>query len=328
MHKLIQSLQTLTLVAGLMVTASTLRADDPPPTPEDLERMQAVEEFTKKQIAANYPEKFKQAAEEFGVPVEILMGISFAETRMEHLTWPEGEKFSPENGMPRPYGIMSLWDNEYFGHSLTDAAKLINKSPEELMKDPLQNIRGAAALLKKLYGESDKPGYAKPDSLESWKYAIVKYCGIEEPDLSHQHAFDVYDWLSQGYDQYGIQLPQVPDLNVHDMWEETKKIKEEQRKINEAKWRAEGRMDDVVLEEFQAPDGMWYSRPASNQTAGASAASELPGGDKEKPKAAAPVAATTGDKQSGLVWGAVIAVVVIAIGALAMRKKPAAGGKK
>ena len=79
--------------------------------------------------AANYPALFAEAAKEFNVPVEILQGISFAETRWEHFIWPEGETVSPENGMPRPYGIMSLWDNEYFGHSLIDAAKLIGKDP-------------------------------------------------------------------------------------------------------------------------------------------------------------------------------------------------------
>jgi len=45
------------------------------------------------------------------------------------LTWPPGETESPETGMPRPYGIMSLWDNKYFGRSLIEAAQLIGQDP-------------------------------------------------------------------------------------------------------------------------------------------------------------------------------------------------------
>jgi hypothetical protein len=287
-----------------------------------LERLAAIEAFTKKQIAANYGEKFKQAAEEFHVPVEILMGISFAETRHEHLVWPEGERYSPENGMPRPYGIMSLWDNEFFGHSLIEGAKLIGKTPEEVMKDPLQNMRAAAALLRKNYDENPKPDYAKENSLESWKYALVKYSGLPEPDLAHQHAFDVYDWLSQGYDQYGIKLPEVPDLDLKAMWEETKKIKEEQRKINEEKWRAQGLMDDVILEEVQNPDGTVTARPVTEKAA-------LQEDHVQKApveKAPAPVVADTAPNRNNWFIGLLIVAVCAAIlGFFVFRKKsPAA----
>ena len=167
-------------------------------------REAAVAEFTRKMQAANYPALFEQAAREFQVPVDILKGIAFAETRWEHLTWPPGELVSPDNGMPRPYGIMSLWDNRYFGHSLLDAAGLIGQDPELLKQDPLQNIRGAAALLRKLYNETPKPDGTGEGDLESWRYAIRKYCGIPEPDLNARHALDIYTFISQGYHQFGI----------------------------------------------------------------------------------------------------------------------------
>ena len=48
--------------------------------------------------------------------------------------------------------------------------------------------------------------------LESWRYAMAEYCGIPEPDLKHQHAFDVYQHLAEGYDQYGIKFDEVPGL--------------------------------------------------------------------------------------------------------------------
>jgi hypothetical protein len=328
------SLGATHFVAALLIVATTpaLRADDPAPTPEDLERQAAIEAFTKKQIAADYGPKFKQAAEEFKVPVEILMGLSFSETRHEHLVWPEGERYSSENGMPRPYGIMSLWDNEFFGHSLLDAAKLIGKDPEVLKADAFENMRGAAALLRKYYDENEKPGYAKPDSLESWKYALIKYSALPEPDLAHQHAFDVYDFLTQGYDQYGIKLPEVPDLDLKEMWAETKKIKEEQRKINEEKWRKEGRMDDAILEEYQDPNtGMWTSREVgkkgdTNAVADASPRTRTPVAAKSQ----TPAAVATSQPTSGnsTLWILIIGATALVLGFLVMRKKPEQPGKK
>ena len=117
---------------------------------------------------ADYPALFEKAAKEFNVPADILKGLAFAETRWEHLTWPPGETRSPENGMPRPYGIMSLQDNEWFGHTLIEAAKLIGKDPDELKKDPLQNMRGGAALLRKLYEENPKPSGTTGREIETY----------------------------------------------------------------------------------------------------------------------------------------------------------------
>ena len=103
----------LTFVAG----------GQPPPTnDQDAGRQAAIAEFTRKMKEANYPALFEQAGREFNVPADILKAVSFAETRWDHLTWPPGETASPETGMPRPYGIMSLWDNKYFGQSLLEAA--------------------------------------------------------------------------------------------------------------------------------------------------------------------------------------------------------------
>jgi hypothetical protein len=197
-----QKISSILIVCFSFAFANPIFADDPPPkTPEDLARDAAIAAFTKKMEAANYPALFEKAANEFNVPVEILEGLSFAETRWEHLTWPEGETVSPDNGMPRPYGIMSLWDNEYFGHSLIEAAKLIGKSPDDLKKDPLDNMRGAAALLRQIYDKTPKPDGTTESELESWRYAMAEYCGIPEPDLKQQHAFDVYQHLSQVYNQ-------------------------------------------------------------------------------------------------------------------------------
>src|SRR5690348_7502588 len=103
------------LVAAISCGECLLAAQE---SNDEARRQAAIAEFTRKTREANYPALFDQAATEFNVPADILKGIAFAETRWEHLTWPPGETVSPENGMPRPYGIMSLWDNSFFGHSL------------------------------------------------------------------------------------------------------------------------------------------------------------------------------------------------------------------
>lgn len=196
------------------------------PTAEEAARQAAITEFTKKQQAANWPEKFARIGNEMGVPPDVLAAVAFAETRWEHLQWPEGETVSSATGIPRGYGVMFLQDNNYFGHSLTEAAKLIGKTPDELKADPELNIRGAAALLKKLYDENPKPDFAKPEQVESWYNAVIKYCGIPEPFLSHQHALNCYVYMNKGYDQFGMHWQPHP-VDVTAMRADVTKLREQ-----------------------------------------------------------------------------------------------------
>lgn len=208
-------------------------AADTPAEAETRRRM-AIDAFTRKMQEANYPALFEQAAREFKVPADVLKGVAFAETRWEHLTWPPGETVSPDNGMPRPYGIMSLWDNSYFGHSLIEAARLIGQEPATLKQDPLQNMRGAAALLRKFYDETPKPEGTTEADIESWRYAIRKYCGIPEPDLNARHALDVYTFMSRGYHEYGVEWNAHP-VNLEPIRQETLRIVAEEQTRREAR---------------------------------------------------------------------------------------------
>ena len=212
----------------VVLAAGLVFAVDRPKGEEEAQRAAAIAEFTKKMRDSNYPTLFDAAAIEFRVPADILKGIAFAETRWEHLTWSPGETRSSDTGMPRPYGIMSLWDNEFFGHSLIEAAQLIGKDPDELKNDPFQNIRGGAALLRKIYDETPKPEGTTESNIESWRYAIRKYCGIPEPDLNAQHALDVYTFISQGYHQYGIEW-KGQSVNLEPIIAETRNIVREER---------------------------------------------------------------------------------------------------
>lgn len=153
-----------------------------------------------------YDKFFDQAGAEFGVPAELLRGLSFSETRWTHMQWAADDLSSSCTGMPRVYGVMGLWDNEYFGHSLRDAARLIGRTPAELKASPLQNIRGAAALLKRYYMERPKPSGFAPGSIESWQNAIAAFSGFPQQDLAQRRGLEIYSVLSTGYDRDRIRI--------------------------------------------------------------------------------------------------------------------------
>jgi len=154
---------------------------------------------------------------------------------------------------------MSLWDNDHFGHSLIDAAELIGMDPQEFKRDPYQNMRGGAALLRKIYGETARlDGMAEQD-IESWRNPIAKYSGISEPDLNQRHALDVYEFMNKGYHQYGIEWEAHP-VNLGPMREEVKRIDAEENRKREERFK-----DDP---NFMAADG---SPPGSDPKATAAA---------------------------------------------------------
>ena len=283
-----------------LASASFAGAAEASPTEEDLARQAAIAEFTAKMKAANYPALFDKAAAEFNVPADILKGVAFAETRWEQLTWPPGETASPETGMPRPYGIMSLWDNQYFGHSLLEAAAMIGQTPETLKEDAYQNIRGGAALLRKHYDENPKPEGTTEADIESWRYAIRKYCGIPEPNLNAQHALDVYVFMSKGYHQYGIEWEARP-VNLEPIREETRRIVAEERAKREAKLAANS---DLV----NAP----HPELAAMSNAPAKAA---PAKATNLPATQVAVATPTATK-SGNVWWIILAVLALLTGGI------------
>jgi hypothetical protein len=305
MKRIIGVLAVLALAA-----AKSAGSADTAKSEEDLKREAAIAEFTAKMKAANYPALFEAAAKEFNVPADILKGVAFAETRWEQLTWPPGETASPETGMPRPFGIMSLWDNKYFGHSLIEAAALIGKTPDELKQDAYQNIRGGAALLRKLYDANPKPEGTTEADIESWRYAIRQYCGIPEPDLNARHALDVYVFMSKGYHQYGIEWDARP-VNLEPIREETRRIVAEE----EAKHAAELATNSHRVE-------------ASQPQLLASAPPALPEAPRVKetnaPAAtpAAPVAAATPGEaaQPRNPWWVVLAVLGVLAGSFLLKR--------
>lgn len=163
---------------------------------------------------SNYTQLFESAANEFGVPVNLLKGIAFEETRWQHLIWDDQDTISSCSGLPRTYGIMGLWDNSYFGYTITKAARLIGKDPEELKFTPQNNIRGAAALLRELFDKNPKFINEESNQIENWCTAIALFSGYPQKEIAYQRAVDIYSLIAKGYDQFGIKIvPESVDIN-------------------------------------------------------------------------------------------------------------------
>jgi hypothetical protein len=201
------------VLAGLLLMLSdqVARADDLPmtevarlfgtnyaigsnPTPEQAERMQAMAKQFLKTREAKYHALFEKAGKEFNVPAEVLMGMAFVQTR-----WVQG-KTQPA-GMAESFGIMALAD----GTSLQEAAKVTGIQTDELKRDAYQNIRGAAALLRKCHGETSKAG----DDVENWCLAVVEYFNRwESPTLcccAEDWALRIFSGINTGYHGEGIE---------------------------------------------------------------------------------------------------------------------------
>lgn len=99
--------------------------------------------------------EFREAAEEHGVPVELLMAMGWVNTRWE-MPPPEANEY--EEGDLHgwgSYGIMALVQNP-FSDTLGEASRLTGIPEEELKTDRAANIRGGAALLANAVG-AQKP---------------------------------------------------------------------------------------------------------------------------------------------------------------------------
>jgi hypothetical protein len=99
--------------------------------------------------------EFREAAEEHGVPVELLMAMGWVNTRWE-MPPPDANEY--EKGDLHgwgSYGIMALVQNPS-SNTLGEASSLTGISEEELKTDRAANIRGGAALLASSLGR-EKP---------------------------------------------------------------------------------------------------------------------------------------------------------------------------
>jgi hypothetical protein len=143
--------------------------------------------------------EFREAAREYGVPMELLMAMGYVNTRWE---MPPPETNAYEMGNPHgrgSYGIMALVQNPY-SNTLGEASWLTGIPEEELKMNRAANIRGGAALLASSAG-----GYV-PEDLSGLLGAVAgrglaagqPYAAVSGIGGGELYAEQVFDVLRTG----------------------------------------------------------------------------------------------------------------------------------
>jgi hypothetical protein len=153
--------------------------------------------------------EIESAAEEYDVPVKLLMAMGYVNTLWE---MPPPDASDYEEGDPEgrgAYGIMQLVQTPS-RDTLSRAASLTGHSEEELKNSRKANVRGGAAVL------ADIQGANKPVELNGWQEAVADYGDTE------LYAQEVFETLKSGASltnssgerielapQEGVELPQI-----------------------------------------------------------------------------------------------------------------------
>lgn len=171
-----------------------------------------------KSLLAQSPEDlnnaFQSSAAKYNIPADILKSIAYTETRFNHVIPDESQPAC--SGIPHSYGIMGLRNDDWFGHSLLDAANLIGATPQMLIYNYELNIRGAAALLSKYAIEMN----INKNNLNEWKPVLEKYSGIPQEDVKEFYSFDAFKVLYEGTNTNGVSIKSHVEMNMQQFSEE------------------------------------------------------------------------------------------------------------
>lgn len=119
-------------------------------------------------VRSPFEAEFAAAAREFQVPAALLKALGWTETRWQMV---QGEEEFP--GRPAAFGIMALR-----GPALEWGAALAGVGTDAVRREPLANIRAAAALLDAYAAEAgiDRSRWAQ------WAPIAARFAGIEVPE--------------------------------------------------------------------------------------------------------------------------------------------------
>jgi hypothetical protein len=146
--------------------------------------------------------EFREAAEEYGVPVGLLMAMGWVNTRWEMPPPDANEYEAGDLHGWGSYGIMALVQNPY-SDTLGEASRLTGIPEEELKTDRAANIRGGAALL------ASAVGIQKPSRLAGFSGAVTGrggtsgkgYQAVAGIGSGELYAEQVFDALQRGIPQ-------------------------------------------------------------------------------------------------------------------------------
>lgn len=149
----------------------------------------APEEFPRgNRLDGPMGQAFQKAAATYGVPVELLVALAYAETRLDD-----------HDGVPSVaggYGVMHLVSNPRVT-TLEKAAGLTGLDPEQLKTDTAANIMGGAALLA--HYAAERGDAVKVRELGDWFEAVARYSQLEGT-AARDYALQVFAFLNRGID--------------------------------------------------------------------------------------------------------------------------------
>ncbi len=173
---------------------------------------------------------FASAAQEFGVPENVLLAVSYNESHWE---------FSPGVSNDGGYGIMDLRaytptvvsgrdgkivknpnsiSSDY--NTLNKATQLLHVSMNTLKTDQRQNVRGGAAVLAQ--EARDLSDGRLPTNANDWYSAVAKYSGANNTGDASTFADSVFNTIKTGAtstsgDNQSVNLPAAHDVqpNTH-----------------------------------------------------------------------------------------------------------------
>lgn len=149
---------------------------------------------------------FASAAREFGVPPSILLSVSYNLTLWDehggapsisggyglmHLTHARGYLETNARGD----GMVRLAPRDPALQTLDFAARLLHESPARLRTDPVQNVRGGAALLAR---EEHLLTGTLPTDPGRWYAAVAAYSHDRDASAATLFASDVFGTIRQG----------------------------------------------------------------------------------------------------------------------------------
>lgn len=169
----------------------------------------SAQEVQSTPTASQLMDAFTAASNEYNVPVDILKGVAYAQTRFTNFIEPN--IYQENTTYPVTYGIMGLRNDKRVGYSLLEGAKLINQPPEIVAVNPALNIRAAAALLSSI-ADSLKINRL---NLNNWSQALGIYSGIKKVNIQPFFAFDVLKVLADGTSMNGISIQKHSEINLN-----------------------------------------------------------------------------------------------------------------
>lgn len=138
---------------------------------------------------------FEATAREYQVPVGVLKALGYVETRLSVTANLE----SGSGGV----GVMQLarrGDQDRLG----EAMRLTGVTEGRLRVDPSANVRGAAAVLRSLFEQSQRSDAAlQVHEVGDWYVAVSNYPGFDSATISADYAADVFLALESGFSVEG-----------------------------------------------------------------------------------------------------------------------------